>query len=207
MIRTRLLVLLGVVLVCGCGPRRVVTRVANPDLVVLLPEPDGGAVGRASVSNQQGSVDLEGARAATRVLPGQAPAAVASMSEAEVASVFGEALAATPMAPQFFVLYFRFESNVLTDESRALFPQVLKAVASYAAPEVVAVGHTDTTGDPKANIDLGLNRADAVRTMLIGAGLDAALIEVRSHGEADLLIKTPDETSEPRNRRVEIAIR
>jgi outer membrane protein OmpA-like peptidoglycan-associated protein len=46
-----------------------------------------------------------------------------------------------------------------------------------------------------------------VRALLVRAGLDAALIEVGSHGESDLLIQTADSTPEPRNRRVEIAVR
>jgi outer membrane protein OmpA-like peptidoglycan-associated protein len=41
----------------------------------------------------------------------------------------------------------------------------------------------------------------------VQAGLDASTVEVTSHGETDLLVKTPDETPEPRNRRVEIAVR
>jgi peptidoglycan-associated lipoprotein len=32
-------------------------------------------------------------------------------------------------------------------------------------------------------------------------------VAVTSHGEAVLLVRTPDETYEPRNRRVEITIR
>ena len=74
-------------------------------------------------------------------------------------------------------------------------------------PDVTVVGHTDTTGDRAANFQLGLDRAMRVRRLLVEAGLDASLIEVISHGETDLLVPTPDETSEPRNRRVEIAVR
>ena len=74
-------------------------------------------------------------------------------------------------------------------------------------PEVVVIGHTDTTGTPASNFELGLKRATMVRALLVEAGLDAASIEVTSHGEAVLLVKTPDETYEPRNRRVEITIR
>jgi outer membrane protein OmpA-like peptidoglycan-associated protein len=33
------------------------------------------------------------------------------------------------------------------------------------------------------------------------------MIEVASHGEGDLLVHTPDETPEPRNRRVDISVR
>jgi outer membrane protein OmpA-like peptidoglycan-associated protein len=46
-----------------------------------------------------------------------------------------------------------------------------------------------------------------VRDLLIGAGLNAAAIEVISHGEKDPRVQTADGTPEPRNRRVEIAVR
>jgi peptidoglycan-associated lipoprotein len=80
-------------------------------------------------------------------------------------------------------------------------------VKGRAFPEVLVVGHTDTMGTPRANIDLGLVRANSVRTILVQVGLDPATVETRSHGESDLLVKTPDETPEPRNRRVEISVR
>jgi outer membrane protein OmpA-like peptidoglycan-associated protein len=74
-------------------------------------------------------------------------------------------------------------------------------------PDVVVVGHTDTMGTLAANAELGMRRATMVRNMLIDAGLDATTIEVTSHGEGDLLVRTPDETPEPRNRRVEISVK
>jgi outer membrane protein OmpA-like peptidoglycan-associated protein len=46
-----------------------------------------------------------------------------------------------------------------------------------------------------------------VRNLLVEAGLAASAIEVTSHGEADLLVQTANDTPEPRNRRVEIAVR
>jgi outer membrane protein OmpA-like peptidoglycan-associated protein len=62
-------------------------------------------------------------------------------------------------------------------------------------------------GTPQANIELGLKRASMVRNLLVEAGLTPSAIEVTSHGEAELLVKTPNDTAEPRNRRVEIAVR
>ena len=62
-------------------------------------------------------------------------------------------------------------------------------------------------GDPRANLALGLKRAISVRDILVEAGLAPSTIEVTSHGEADLLVKTPNNTPEPRNRRVEITVR
>ena len=110
-------------------------------------------------------------------------------------------------ASRHFTLHFRFESDALTAESTALVPEVLKTVKGLAVPEVIVVGHTDTMGDPKANLALGRKRAKSVSDILVKAGLAPSTIEVTSHGEGDLLVKTPDNTAEPRNRRVEITVR
>jgi outer membrane protein OmpA-like peptidoglycan-associated protein len=176
-------------------------------LVVLLPDSDTGVTGRAFVSNKAGSTDLNTTRDSSTATPSAAPAAVTTMSEEEVQRVFGDTLSALPPAPIHFTLYFKFESDELTDESRALLPVILKTVKERSIPEVLVVGHTDTMGTPQKNIDLGLARANTVRGLLVQVGLDASLIEVRSHGESDLLVKTPDETAEGRNRRVEISVR
>jgi outer membrane protein OmpA-like peptidoglycan-associated protein len=72
---------------------------------------------------------------------------------------------------------------------------------------VVAIGHPDTTGTPTNNVELGLRRANAVRAILIDAGLPAASVAVRSHGEGALLVHTADGVFESRNRRVEITVR
>jgi outer membrane protein OmpA-like peptidoglycan-associated protein len=124
-----------------------------------------------------------------------------------VQRVFGRALAALPPAPHQFTLYFKFESGELTDESRGLVPEILRTVKERADPEVAVVGHTDTMGTPRTNVELGLTRATAVRDILVAAGLDRATVEATSHGEGNLLVRTTDETPEPRNRRVEITVR
>jgi outer membrane protein OmpA-like peptidoglycan-associated protein len=62
-------------------------------------------------------------------------------------------------------------------------------------------------GTTSANFALGLKRAGAVRELLMGFGLDGSTVEATSLGEAFLLVPTPDETAEPRNRRVEIAVK
>jgi outer membrane protein OmpA-like peptidoglycan-associated protein len=135
------------------------------------------------------------------------PGPVTRISEEEVERLFGAVLAALPPAPRNFTLYFKFESDELTEESAQLVPSVLAVVKQRSDPEVAVVGHTDTMGIAKANIELGMKRATFVRNLLVEAGLDPATIEVVSHGEAALLIRTPDETPEPRNRRVEITVR
>jgi outer membrane protein OmpA-like peptidoglycan-associated protein len=127
--------------------------------------------------------------------------------EGEIRREFGAVLSELPEAPRHFNLYFRVDTSELTEESRAILPDVMSAVAARKVPEVTVIGHTDTTGSTASNYQLGLQRAQTVRDLLLKAGLDASMIEVSSHGEADLLQSTPDNTAEPRNRRVEITIR
>ena len=153
------------------------------------------------------SADLNAERDSTQVAANQAPGPVNTLRESDVKRIFGDALSALPPPPRRFTLLFRFESDELTDESRALVPEILKSVSEHTVPDVVVVGHTDTAGTNDANFELGMKRAMTVRDLLVEAGLDASAIEVTSHGEGDLLIKTADETPELRNRRVEIAVR
>jgi len=207
------------VVVCGflasaCVPKRAQTpqpqpasaAAASTDLVVLLPDPGTTRAGRAIVSNPHGRVELAEAGAGARISSGAAPEPT-TLDEGDIQRLFGDALASLPPAPQHFVLYFRFESEELTDESRRLVQDVLKAVKQRSEPDVTAIGHTDTTGTPASNIELGLRRAKAVQTMLVDAGLASASIAVTSHGEGELLVRTADGVLEARNRRVEITVR
>ncbi len=196
-------------LTAACAQKRVApsARPTPPTTIVLLPDPESGVTGRAQASNEYGSADLAAPRAATRITGDGPPEPVTTLSADDVDRLFGGALAALPPAPRHFILYYEFESETLTQESTALVPEVLKAVKALAVPEVVVIGHTDTMGAAKANIALGLRRANSVRDILVNAGLAPSTIEVTTHGEADLLVKTPDNTPEPRNRRVEITVR
>jgi peptidoglycan-associated lipoprotein len=209
MIRALVCGLVAIAATVGCGPRRVQTPTPPTDreLLVLLPEPGSGALGHAAVTSAAATVDLVGAREATEVVGNRRPTPPAAIDEARVEQIFGDALAALPPAPRSFNLYFQFDSDELTDAARALLPEILQIVKDRPFPDVVAIGHTDTTGSTASNFQLGLRRATRVRELLVAAGLDAGLIAVMSVGESDLLIATPDETMEPRNRRVEVAVR
>lgn len=182
-------------------------RPVPPALIVLLPDPETGTTGRIRVSNPFAVVELAAPRTATHVTGDARPGPVTTMSAAEIDRVFGSALAALPPPPRHFILQFRFESDTLTAESAALVPEILTAVKALSVPEVVIVGHTDTMGDRKANLALGFKRANTVRGILTTAGLAGSTIEVTSHGEADLRVRTRNNTPEPRNRRVEITVR
>jgi outer membrane protein OmpA-like peptidoglycan-associated protein len=193
-------------LVSACGARSGGSGRPGQVLVVLLPDSDTGNVGRVVVSNQEGSTELATAWASTRVSLAQAPQ-IRTLSESEVKRRFADVIATLPPPPRHFVLNFQFDSEELTEASRRLLQDVRQAVKSYPVPDVVVIGHTDTTGARQSNVELGLRRANAVRSLLVQAGLSTLMIETRSHGEAELLVPTGDNVSEPRNRRVEITVR
>ena len=210
--RGRSWLVLGLIgLAVGCGAKRVAPAApaasAAPALIALLPDPETQVTGRIRVSNQFGSIDLSIPRASLKMTASAAPGPPTTLTDDEVSRFFGEAIAALPPAPRHFTLHFTFESDTLTDESAAQVPEILGAVKTLAVPEVMIVGHTDTMGDRKSNIALGLKRAISVRNILVQAGLSVATVDVTSHGEADPLVKTRDNTPEPRNRRVEITVR
>ena len=198
-----------VLAVTACAHRpRTAPDATGPVVVALLADPDTGHVGRALVSNGAGTVELSEARASTVVLGRKtAPAAPVTLNDDDASRLFGGVLASLPPAPQHFVVNFEFDSDEPTAESRALLPQILSVVKNRPFPEVLVIGHTDTVGTRSSNITLGMKRAELIKKLLIDTGLETMLIEIVSHGEADLLVPTGDEVPEPRNRRVEITVR
>ena len=194
---------------CQCHVRIVQPATPTPhEIVALLKDPETDTVGRAVVSSTSGgSVELTHTREATRIVVGQPPRAPFRLSQDQIDQLFGEALAALPPAPRHFHLYFDAGSNQLTPASEKLISEILVFVRNRSVPDVTVVGHTDTTGAARDNIELARSWATTIRDRLVAAGLDSSLVSVASHGEADLLVPTPDDTPNSRNRRVDVSVR
>lgn len=174
------------------------------DEIVLLPGPDG-KVGEVVVSkgNEQAVLKSAYASAAT----GSGSIQTGASSEAEVRANFGQALAAQPPRPVSFTLYFESGGNTLTAESEKTLNNILAEIAKRPSPEITAIGHTDTMGDGNSNDALSKQRAEEVKNILTTQGIPATSITTAGRGERELLVRTPDNVDEPRNRRVEVNIR
>lgn len=195
--RLVLIFLISIVL-AGCGTKTT---------VVLLPDNDG-KIGAVTVANDEGSVDIETANQATTVQGRQSkPRDPHLMATKDIETVFGKALSAQPQPPVHFILYFVSGSNKLRTESLDSIPQILKAIKDRHSADITVVGHTDTAGSDDYNYSLSKKRAEAVSDILVKSGVQAEHIKSTSHGEENPLVKTGNNVSEPKNRRVEVVVR
>jgi outer membrane protein OmpA-like peptidoglycan-associated protein len=106
------------------------------------------------------------------------------------------------------VVYFLEGSTNLAPGSEPVLNQMFKEIALRPGAEVEIIGHTDTVGSDDDNDALSLKRAQEVRDAVASMGhLDVSITRFSGRGEREPLVATPDDTAEPRNRRVEIVVR
>ena len=174
-------------------------------LVVLLPEAGGGP--SAVIVHHEGpSMELDTPFSAATV-DTKNNVAKTRMTQDEVDSMFAAALAAQPPKAVSFTLYFLTNSTEVAANSRADLDLLLNEVAGRQAVEVQVTGHTDRVGSDEDNDRLSLQRAEAVRAMLIQRGIKATFIRAVGRGEREPLVPTEDGQEEALNRRVEVIVR
>jgi outer membrane protein OmpA-like peptidoglycan-associated protein len=86
--------------------------------------------------------------------------------------------------------------------SLATIRELAKKRADLGKVTLYVLGHTDTVGSAEHNLGLSRRRARAIAAWFKSRGL-ALAIAYEGLGERSPLVKTPDETDEPRNRRVD----
>ncbi len=174
------------------------------DRVILLPQPDGqpsavevtAGTQRLRLDTPYATADLRGGT----LVPG-------TTTPQAVQQAYGALLSQLPARPRRYTVQFEPNGNRLAAGADAVLAEMRAALALLPAPEVVVTGHTDRMGAVEANDRLSLARAEAVREILVAAGVPAAAITVAGRGEREPAVPTADEVAEARNRRVEIKIR
>lgn len=122
--------------------------------------------------------------------PGQAQPAAQSQAQAPSANL---------------TIEFASGSASLTPAAMRELDQLGRALADpkLAAYHFRVEGHTDTVGSRELNQTLSERRAATVVSYLAAKySIPASRLEAVGKGEQDLLVQTPDQTAEPRNRRV-----
>lgn len=173
--------------------------------VTLLPQDDGRPTS-VQVQTAAGASDLTRPYQ-TAALQRDGRLTDLQSSAEEVQAAYSALLALPLPAPVRFTLQFEPGSSALTADSLQQLKDIVAQARARAGGEIVVVGHTDRTGTPQANDALSLQRAQAVRELLIQQGFAADLIEAVGRGEREPLVPTEARVSEPRNRRADIIVR
>jgi outer membrane protein OmpA-like peptidoglycan-associated protein len=172
---------------------------------VVLLEEDDGSLGKIQVTTSQGTTLLENNRDAVDMHAEVGKTFV--VSDKQIKEDFAGALAASPQKPLSFYLYFEGGTSTLTAESASDVPRIIAEINKRPGVDISIIGHTDTVGDEQNNARLSLERAKSVAVLFKEAMPDTEKVTIDSHGEKNLLVATPDDTDEPKNRRVEVMVR
>ncbi|MGF1551212.1 MAG: OmpA family protein [Paracoccaceae bacterium] len=179
---------------------------SDASVVVLLPSDEGGAI---VVSDGGADVAIDAPFAGVAAAEEGVSAAIV-FDENAVAETLAASLAAEPLPQRSYLIYFETGGSTfeeITAASRDAFADALADVRATEAARVTVFGHSDRVGPAALNVRLSRERAAALRDALVAAGVPEAAIAVESFGESFPLVPTDDEVAEPRNRRVEIAVR
>lgn len=113
---------------------------------------------------------------------------------------------ATPTPTVSYMVFFDWASAKLTDQAVSTIQEAATVFKSKQGARITAGGFTDTTGSAEANMALSKRRVDAVKAELVKDGVPADAISTTANGETNLLVATPDNVNDQRNRRVYLVI-
>lgn len=111
--------------------------------------------------------------------------------------------------PKRFVFdHLNFDSATtrLTPDSNQTVNDLVAIMKCYPNMTVQLEGHTDSTGDAEANKKLSLDRAEAVKAMMVNAGIDGNRINTAGWGQERPIASNDTEDGKARNRRTELVV-
>ncbi|MBP1748217.1 MAG: outer membrane protein OmpA/peptidoglycan-associated protein, partial [Deltaproteobacteria bacterium] len=112
------------------------------------------------------------------------------------------------------VLTVSFKSDYLfATDSATLMPgaqpelqRVADVLRQYPETNIQIAGHTDSQGNEVYNQQLSERRAQAVRTALVGMGVDPSRVTTIGYGESRPIVGNDTASGRQQNRRVEVRV-
>jgi OmpA-OmpF porin, OOP family len=103
-------------------------------------------------------------------------------------------------------LNFDTGTTRLTPESQPTVTTLIAIMKCYPNSQYRLEGHTDNTGDPAANKTLSLDRANAIRDLLVQGGIDASRLSTDGFGSDKPIASNDTEDGKAKNRRTELIV-
>jgi outer membrane protein OmpA-like peptidoglycan-associated protein len=104
-------------------------------------------------------------------------------------------------------IQFEFNSFVLKTASFSILDQAVAEMKKSPTTKFVLHGHSSAEGTPEHNMQLSVDRANAVKSYFINAGLSADNFTVVGHGEKEPISTNNNEEGRTLNRRTEIKLK
>lgn len=104
------------------------------------------------------------------------------------------------------IFRFDFDKANLSQSNRELLSRIAGILLASKGYGLSIFGYTDDIGTQTYNEDLSKRRAEAVRSYLVQAGIDSAIINVKGYGKTSPLVEGNTSDARAKNRRVEIAV-
>ncbi len=103
-------------------------------------------------------------------------------------------------------IFFAQSKYYLREISYNELNRLVKIMKDYPTVEIRLEGHTDNQGDPKLNMQLSVDRVEAVKKYLVGKGIDKKRISTIGYGETKPVASNVKEETRAQNRRVEFVV-
>jgi outer membrane protein OmpA-like peptidoglycan-associated protein len=103
-------------------------------------------------------------------------------------------------------IQFEFNSFVLKTSSFSILDKAVAEMKKSPSTKFVLNGHSSAEGTPDHNMQLSIDRANAVKSYFINAGLNGSNFTVVGHGEKEPISSNDSEEGRMVNRRTEIKV-
>jgi OOP family OmpA-OmpF porin len=111
--------------------------------------------------------------------------------------------------PKDLMIYFDFDKAIFKGDpsTENSISEMKKCMESYPDYKLHIIGHTDFIGTPEYNLDLGMKRAQIVKSYVEKQGIGADKIVVSSRGKEQSVDNQITSEGRAKNRRTEITLK
>ena len=102
--------------------------------------------------------------------------------------------------------FFDFDKSVLKAEGKAKLDDLVSKMGGINLEVIIAVGHTDSVGSDAYNQKLSVKRSEAVKSYLVGKGVEKNRVYTEGKGEKQPVADNKTAEGRAKNRRVEIEV-
>ncbi|WP_443945103.1 OmpA family protein [Pedobacter sp. AW1-32] len=103
-------------------------------------------------------------------------------------------------------IQFEFNSYVLKTASFSILDKAVTEMKKAPETKFILNGYSSAEGTPEHNQQLSEDRANAVKSYFVNAGLNASNFTIVGHGEKDPIAPNDTEAGRMKNRRTEIKL-